>query len=1641
MELKIISSLRRHYCRRAQTSSGERSVFRGVALLLASLLLSASATASAFDNGFEDGLGGWMIDSEADPIEIVGSEGPGQFAVYSDIGVTVEPNLGDMMLRMGTPKRSNETQNRGINAISQRFEATSPQVSLALRLFSLDHRGDDSLRISLVDDSGSSIPSADGSGLDFGNGTVCDAPCDEVIDVGKRKDLIRTDWQVLRFTDLVPGQTYTLTIELEAGQNESLASWLYVDSVNEAPSAVINYNPKAPVEGDFVVLDCLDSVDPEGSDLSCTWSADFGGGETEITGSTVVYWAPDGLKDVPVTLTVSDGEESVTEAETITVNDQPALVNALDVEVLAGDTVDLVCRYVDPGIEDAQTVEFDVASGALVDGTYQQVQEDKPALASGYARVTYQAPNDPDTFTEYCNVGTAQPEPFTITVLDSVPLDRSNALLGSIDSAPVVNANQSILGNLEKPDDIAVYELRDADGFRFTQGTEVVVTANFPVDYDIVLLSGSADPAAKPWASAPFVSAPFVSAPFVSVPFVSAPFVSAPFVSAPFVSAPFVSAPFVSAPFVSAPFVSAPFVSAPLTQSLWLTAGFEFNSFPLSVLAGSPDGSNISGADISFGDLGALNAGSLANAQVFLKSLSANFDTNTEQVLVKIGPGEDGLYLAVLPQSGSFSAAPFNIEVEAAIPPTADQLMPEACQGSLLVGGGNDPQVPDAPRVARDDLSALPITTLRGGSNTLIVTQKERMMQSFNLTEQDWVAWMEGMEDFFVLVDAKVISVPSEWYDYADLSPCVVDEQNQVAELIKQAIATNSSGSTQYVQLMGSLDIVPPYYVPDETQTGNESLFASDLLTQPGTPLGAAISEGYMLTDAFYVDSDPQPFNGRQLYVEDISVSRLVETPAEILANAQRFSESGGFINLISSPRSTGYDFFIDGTEEINTILGIPEGSADTLLNDSWNATELRCLFFGTGEGCNTPVSNLNAINAHMSYNAGLTAKGFGCQYLDDPNCPESELGEVFLSSESADILVNGVTFSIGCHSGLSVPDAWGLPDNAGLPLDPARDWVQELGTWVGSYNFAYGDTDVADRGTEGIMPLVIKNFTEGMTLGEALVQAKWQYGAGLFEFGVYDEKSLVGLNLFGMPQAKLASSVAGASATSSTVSADAYANMVIETELQSNEKGVWFTAGGQAQAIVGRTLLPVIKPFELRPVNGTTVHGVALRGGTYTTYTGQDPVFPAQTHDLVTSIGEPQPCVQTLSPSLLASVNRFDSPSGSLESLVVQPGQFRCTNGADRRNPDGTANPDYLVNGEFRIWNSLNLDLLQPIDGASDEDLKPPVVIQQDLVRIPGTDDVIATLVARDEASTDTQGNAVAASGMREIIALVYTDDVAANGTGGIPGVATAYSLAASDDVPVEFILPDAFDKQLSFQYLDKAGNITSKTLKGALLRAIDVSITTSIINQGGVTEIRVEIDDFTSLVAPYLTIDYGDGTTEVIELDDPSLCTFSGDSCTIVILKEYGNITGSITIKVEVRASGAIGSDEKTISACSDTAGDTDVFGADIIGCSVSADGTKLSIGLLIDEALSPDIQYRLNLPQTNTQIKYADGATTGPNKVKPTATASGNVITFTFDAGKLGWDGASPFEFQFETQSGVKGGQGQGFIDTTDIKRFAP
>ena len=105
-----------------------------------------------------------------------------------------------------------------------------------------------------------------------------------------------------------------------------------------------------------------------------------------------------------------------------------------------------------------------------------------------------------------------------------------------------------------------------------------------------------------------------------------------------------------------------------------------------------------------------------------------------------------------------------------------------------------------------------------------------------------------------------------------------------------------------------------------------------------------------------------------------------------------------------------------------------------------------------------------------------------------------------------------------------------------------------------------------------------------------------------------------------------------------------------------------------------------------------------------------------------------------------------------------------------------------------------------------------------------------ILRLLQRMGAAVDAQD----ASGIRKVIALVYRDD---DGEPGGTGTATPYIATERNSEGVfELSLPDAFDNLISLQYVDDAGNITAKTLKGALLRAIEVAIRTTIINLGGI-------------------------------------------------------------------------------------------------------------------------------------------------------------------------------------------------------------
>ena len=168
--------------------------FVSLLAILAGSSLSVSAAADGLQNlGFESGLSGWQVTENADAVLVVGSEGPSDSPVYADKRITVDPFIGESMLRLGTFKEISQNQQRGGNSVSQTFSSHSDTLLFSVRLFSWEHRGDDRFSFNLRDASGSSYPVTDENGgplvitmPDRTTRSCSQTPCEMDIDVGKR---------------------------------------------------------------------------------------------------------------------------------------------------------------------------------------------------------------------------------------------------------------------------------------------------------------------------------------------------------------------------------------------------------------------------------------------------------------------------------------------------------------------------------------------------------------------------------------------------------------------------------------------------------------------------------------------------------------------------------------------------------------------------------------------------------------------------------------------------------------------------------------------------------------------------------------------------------------------------------------------------------------------------------------------------------------------------------------------------------------------------------------------------------------------------------------------------------------------------------------------------------------------------------------------------------------------------------------------------------------------------------------------------------------------------------------------------------------------------------------------------------------
>ncbi len=133
------------------------SVALAVLLAITLLPLLGSVSALGYDgglqnSGFESGIiDPWIIEPDPPPdtVEVVGEEGPADFNTYIDTNTTVSPYRNVYMLRLGSPKSISEKQQNGMNTVSQEFIATQSSLRFAFRLFSWEHRGNDSFGFDL----------------------------------------------------------------------------------------------------------------------------------------------------------------------------------------------------------------------------------------------------------------------------------------------------------------------------------------------------------------------------------------------------------------------------------------------------------------------------------------------------------------------------------------------------------------------------------------------------------------------------------------------------------------------------------------------------------------------------------------------------------------------------------------------------------------------------------------------------------------------------------------------------------------------------------------------------------------------------------------------------------------------------------------------------------------------------------------------------------------------------------------------------------------------------------------------------------------------------------------------------------------------------------------------------------------------------------------------------------------------------------------------------------------------------------------------------------------------------------------------------------------------------------------------------
>lgn len=482
---------------------------------------------------------------------------------------------------------------------------------------------------------------------------------------------------------------------------------------------------------------------------------------------------------------------------------------------------------------------------------------------------------------------------------------------------------------------------------------------------------------------------------------------------------------------------------------------------------------------------------------------------------------------------------------------------------------------------------------------------------------------------------------------HAPLPPGCTAEKDGIHDLLRGLLRAYTG--VESIVLVGDDRILPMTRIQDRTGLFPEQGYPETQngdLTPDGTTVGQALAANKYLSDdpLAVLDLIHADELGERIFLPDVAVGRLVETPSEIITTIATYISHDGVLDLAALDSEaghkiqvTGYDFLRDSARRISKrwkkALGQPASSNSLapvdgeLIGEDWDEVDLQQHLCGNG-GVSYGLLSLNGHAVH--YAEGVPGSDpFDIRGLDASNLVDATacgFGHLDLSGS--------VLYAVGCHGGL--PVAGSDPTDADHSLDLPQTFLSRGAVaYVANSGYGWGLRHGIGY-SERLMELFTEEMSRGGTVGvgEAVQRAKQRYFLEAPRFDPYDEKTVMQWTLFGLPMYAVDTGIPDSGAT-----AAAFAGY-------APSKGDRPTVERFGPVAVDRRLdAPFKLPTPPAFLTRLQLHFDLNAPGVYTKYNAAGEVLANDPGCPAPAPGEPEGCYYTLNGLVERSTGVSDHP------------------------------------------------------------------------------------------------------------------------------------------------------------------------------------------------------------------------------------------------------------------------------------------------------------------------------------------------------------------------------------------------------------